>query len=147
MKPITDIEHFKLRLKNKGLKATSQRLSVHEAMMNLGHASADQVFEWLRAHGHGDVTVASVYNILAQLSDCKLYCRRLSMNNKMYFDINAGQHLHIYDSVNGEYKDVQDEELQMMLTDICKRKRFRGYKIDFIDIQFVCHPSKKQTKQ
>lgn len=147
MKPIPDIDHFKLRLKNKGLKATSQRLAVHEAMMNLGHASADQVFEWLMSQGREGVTVASVYNILSQLSDCRIYSRRLSTNNKMYFDVNAGQHLHIYDSVNGEYKDIQDDELQMTIADICKRKRFRGYKVDSIDIQFICHPSKKQPKQ
>ena len=35
-------------LKKNGLKATPQRLAVHEAMTHLGHASADQVAELIK---------------------------------------------------------------------------------------------------
>jgi hypothetical protein len=40
-----NIEEFKAILKKHSLKATPQRLAVHEAMMSLGHASADMVTE------------------------------------------------------------------------------------------------------
>ena len=39
------LDEFRSRLKRHGLKATRQRLEVHEAMMALGHASADMVTE------------------------------------------------------------------------------------------------------
>ena len=82
------LDEFRSRLKRHGLKATRQRLEVHEAMMALGHASADMVTEEIARRGIVKVTVASVYNILSQLADLKIYSRRLSSNNKMYFDIN-----------------------------------------------------------
>ena len=39
------MDRFKSVLKRYSLKATPQRLAVHEAMLSLGHASADQVRE------------------------------------------------------------------------------------------------------
>lgn len=38
-------KEFRNLLRRHGLKATPQRLAVHEAMMRLGHASADMVVE------------------------------------------------------------------------------------------------------
>ena len=46
-KTAPDVETFRSILKGKGLKATPQRIAVHEAMLNLGHASADMVVEKL----------------------------------------------------------------------------------------------------
>lgn len=43
------IEEFKVLLRNKNLKATPQRVAVHEAMLSLGHASADMVVEHIKA--------------------------------------------------------------------------------------------------
>ena len=64
----TDIERrmaeFRSRLKKLGLKVTAQRTAVHEAMLKLGHASADMVTEEILREGKTKVTVASVYNIL-----------------------------------------------------------------------------------
>ena len=44
-----NLEEFKAILKKHSLKATPQRLAVHEAMMNLGHASADMVTDAIKA--------------------------------------------------------------------------------------------------
>ena len=59
------MEEFRILLKKHSLKATPQRLAVHQAMMNLGHASVDMVTEHVLATGT-KVTTASVYNILSQ---------------------------------------------------------------------------------
>ena len=55
-----DIDRFRSILKTKGLKATPQRLAVHEAMLAMGHASADMVREWILGKGKVAITVASV---------------------------------------------------------------------------------------
>ena len=67
------LDEFRTRLKRHGLKATRQRLEVHEAMRTLGHASADMVSEEIGRRGNVKVTVASVYNILSQLEDLRIY--------------------------------------------------------------------------
>ena len=140
---IPTLDEFRTRLKRHGLKATRQRLEVHEAMMVLGHASADMVTEEIGRRGAVKVTVASVYNILSQLADLKIYSRRLSSNNKMYFDINASRHIHLYDKENHRYRDVIDEELMELVQSHLKRRKFRGFTVEDIDIQLVARPSRK----
>ena len=138
------MEEFKRALKSKGLKATSQRLIIHEAMMELGHASADMVREEIIGKG-GKVTVASVYNTLTQLSLLGIYKHRLSANNKMYFDVNTYHHMHLYDVINNSYRDIIDEDLQSAIEAALKKRRFKGYKVDGIDIQILCHPSSRKA--
>ena len=142
----SNIEQFRSVLKAHSLKATPQRLAVHEAMLKLGHASADMVTEEIRKHGDTRVTVASVYNILANLALLGIYHHRMSSNNKMYFDVNTFKHIHIYDSENHVLKDVMDNDLLEMVEKHLSKRRFRGFRIDHVDIQLVGRPSRKKQK-
>ena len=139
------LEEFRTQLRRHKLKATRQRLAVHEVMMELGHASADQVQETLRQRGAA-VTVASVYNILAQLADQRIYGRRLSATNKMFFDINNSLHIHLYDRENHTYRDLMDDELQNLVNAHLKRRKFKGYTVEHIDIQLIARPTTRKTK-
>ena len=140
-----NLEEFRTQLRRHKLKATRQRLAVHEVMMELGHASADQVQETLRQRG-APVTVASVYNILAQLADHRIYGRRLSATNKMFFDINKSLHIHLYDRENHTYRDLMDDELQNLVNAHLKRRKFKGYTVEDIDIQLIARPTTRKTK-
>jgi Fe2+ or Zn2+ uptake regulation protein len=144
-KDLSAMDRFKSILKRHSLKATPQRLAVHEAMLCLGHASADQVCEFLESKGGTRVTVASVYNILTQMTLLGIYTHRFSANNKMYFDVNGYKHIHLYDTVNNEFKDVMDDELLEMVESRVRARRFRGYKVDGVDIQIVCHPTTRKN--
>ena len=137
-----DEEAFRKRLKAHGLKVTGQRLAVHGAMMSLVHASAEQVRE--RIGSSCRISLASVYNILSELADNNIYSRRLSANNKMYFDVFPERHVHLYDTRNNEYLDIEGQDLLDTIEAGLKRHRFRGYKIDGFDIQILCHPTRKK---
>lgn len=139
-----NIEEFKTVLKKHALKATPQRIAVHEAMIHLGHASADMVTERIKEQGTAKVTVASVYNILTQMAMLGIYHYRLSTNNKMYFDVNTFKHIHMYDQDNHVFKDVIDDELIAIIESHLGRKRFRGYRIEGIDIQLMGRPTRKK---
>jgi len=140
------LESFKQVLRKHSLKATPQRLAVHEAMMALGHASADMVSEEIEKQGKTRITVASVYNILTQLALLGVYHHRMSSNNKMYFDVNTYRHIHLYDKVNNTYRDIVDDELMALVDEKLSHRRFRGYKVEDVDIQIVCRPSKSRVK-
>ena len=140
-----DAEAFKDALKDKGLKATRQRVAVHEVMMELGHASADMVREHLAAKNTAKVTTASVYNILSQMALLGIYAHRLGQCGKMFFDVNPSCHLHLYDPQDDLWIDLQDEELTEMVETRCKRRRFKGYKVDSVDIQIICHQAQPKT--
>ena len=139
-----NMEEFKELLRKHSLKATPQRLAVHEAMMELGHASADMVTDVIKAKATAKVTLASVYNILTQMAMLKIYNYRHSANNKMYFDVNTFKHMHLYDSENHMFKDVVDDDLVKLIESYLSRKKVKGYKIESIDIQLVARPTKKK---
>lgn len=138
------LEEFRTILKKHSLKATPQRLAVHEAMMELGHASADMVTEVIKEKGTAKVTLASVYNILTQLAMLGVYHYRHSSNNKMYFDVNTFKHIHFYDHANHVFRDVIDDELVKIIESHLSRKRVKGYKIEGFDIQLVGRPTRKK---
>ena len=140
---IPTLEEFRTLLRKHDLKVTGQRLAVHEAMVELGHASADQVVDEIRRQGPVKVTVASVYNILSQLADLHIYGRRLSANSKMYFDVNTGKHLHLYDRENHRYRDIIDEELTELVMTHLRRRKFKGFTVEDIDIQFIARPTRR----
>lgn len=139
-----DIEEFKKILKKHSLKATPQRIAVHEAMMQLGHASVDMVAEVLKENTQIKITLASIYNILSQMAMLGVYHFRMSANNKMYFDVNTFKHIHLYDQENHIFKDVIDDELMKNIEAYLSRKRFRGYRIEGIDIQLIGKPTRKK---
>ncbi|MCD8313478.1 MAG: transcriptional repressor [Bacteroidales bacterium] len=138
------IEQFRTALRRYSMKATPQRLAVHEAMLKLGHASADQVWEEITREGQHKITVASVYNVLDRLAQIGIYRHRMSANNKMYFDVNTYKHMHIYDRENNVYKDIIDDELMRAIEEKLAKKRFRGFHVEDIDIQFICRPTKRK---
>lgn len=140
-----DLKEFKAILKKHGLKATPQRIAVHEAMMRLGHACADMVVDEINSVGTTSVTAASVYNILAQLALLGVYSHRLSFNNKMYFDVNTTKHVHVYDGENHTFRDVVDNDLMEMVAEHLGRKKFRGYTVKDIDIQIIVQPTRRKA--
>ena len=142
-KGVRSVEEFKTQLHRHGLKATRPRIAVPTVMMDLVHASPDQVVERFREAGV-KVTVASVYNILSELSDNHIYARRLSAAGKMFFDAIPEPHVHLYDRENHTYRDVVDEELSAIVEEHLGRRKFKGYSIEDIDIQFVVRPTKRK---
>lgn len=136
-------DEFIKALHDRRLKATEQRLAVHRAMTELGHASAEAVRASILETGM-DISTASVYNTLSQLSEFGIYKRRLSADNKTYFDANAGNHIHLYDVYNNTFRDIADEELIAAVESAVRKKRYKGYKIDKVSIEILCHPSHKK---
>lgn len=143
---VRTLEEFRTQLRRHGLKATRQRLAVHEVMMQLVHASADAVCQELQQRG-SRVTVASVYNILSQLADCRIYSRRLSATNKMFFDVFTDRHVHLYDRENHTWRDLVDDELATLVSAHLKRRKFKGYTVEDIDIQLIARPTRKRKAQ
>ena len=123
-------------LRRYGLKSTPQRSAVYTAMKELGHASADMVYQ-LASAGLTTLTVATVYNVLESFVQVGLLQRRMSSNNKMYMDVNTYNHCHLYCEETNTYKDYDDPELMLLIHDHFRNKRIRGCDLDRIDVQLV----------
>lgn len=144
--PIPTLDEFRSQLRRHGLRATKQRLAVHEAMMELVHASAEDVQVLLFQRGT-PVNTTTVYNILLQLSDEHIYSHRLSADNRMYFDVDSHRHLHLYDRENHTYRNVEDEQLSELVSQQMKRRKFKGFTIEDLDIQIIARPTRKTKKK
>lgn len=142
---IPTLDEFRTQLRRHGLKATRQRLAVHEAMMELEHASADMVQAKL-AEKDLKVTASSVYNILDQLALERIYSRRMSADNKMFFDVVSLRHVHLYDRENHSFLNVEAPELAALVATQLKRRRFKGFSVEDIDIQLIARPTKRVKK-
>lgn len=140
--PVKD--KFLKMLRDKGLRATAQRVCVNSAMKALGHASADMVCSYLEQEGH-NVTVASVYNILTQFAAFGIYGVRMSPENKMFFDYRTDDHLHMYDTKNGSFSDIEGKELLKELSARFRKFPVKGYKLDYVDVQLVCHSTRRKN--
>ena len=77
------------------------------------------------------------------LADLKIYSRRSGQGGKMVFDVRSGDHLHLYDTRNQTWRDLEDEELMSWVEAHFRGRRFRGYKLDGFEIQLLCHPTRK----
>ena len=141
------MQNFKAQLKQHNLKATPQRLAVHKVMLELIHASAEQVAAVLKEESELKVSASSVYNILSQMASLGIYGRRLTQSNVMYFDVNPANHLHLYDPQNNVFKDVQDPDLLRELEERIKKHRYRGFRVSSVEVNVICHPPKKRKKQ
>lgn len=134
-------------LRDKGYKATPQRIAVHQAMSELGHATAEQVSEYIRGHALAQISEASVYNTLNQLSHLGIYAQRMSRDSKLHFDANTSRHIHLYDRVNHEFREIEDEKGLEILEKYFRGRRWRGYRFEGLDVSLIVRPSvkKKQT--
>jgi Fe2+ or Zn2+ uptake regulation protein len=102
------------------------------------------VTEEISKKGSAKITVASVYNVLTQMAMLGIYDYRMSANNKMYFDVDTFKHIHLYDQENHVFKDVIDDDLIALIESHLNRKRFKGYKVEGVDIQLIGKPSRKK---
>ena len=76
-----------------------------------------------------------------------VYHHRMSANNKMYFDVNTHRHIHLYDIQNNEYLDIVDKELTDYIDNHIKSRKFKGFKVDSVDIQIIGRPNRRAARQ
>ena len=143
--PVLSEEELKDVLAARGLKATAQRLAVHRAMCALEHADPDGVASFIRKELGTSISTASIYNILREFADCGIYSRRMGQSGVMQFDAVRRNHVHLYDRTSGEHVNVNDDGLLCAVESSLKGRRFRGYKVEYVDIQIVCRPTRRKA--
>jgi len=142
-----NLDKFKITLKSRGLKSTPQRMAVHLAMLKLEHACAEQVASEVKLRSGTPITTSSVYNILSQLSSLGIYRQVSTPDNKMFFDIETVPHAHLFNKKTNELSNISDEGIIQLVGEHFMKKRFRGLKVESIDITLNCRPSRNVRKK
>ncbi len=112
------------KIKDAGLKITPQRKAVYEAMMELRHATVDEIIQHVQAMDSG-ITVSTIYRILD--SFCKAHILALVFHpdlGKSYYDITTTNHHHVLDGK--KIVDYIDDDLTEMIKKTFGRKSFHS---------------------
>ena len=130
----TDLQGYRERIKNVGLKATPQRISVLKVLTERSdHPSAEMLMEQLQEKG-SIMSVGTIYNILETFEDKGLIHKLQDHNEVMRFDARTHFHVHIYNKENNLIEDYFDDELEALLKSYLSKKLPDGTCLDHLDL-------------
>lgn len=121
------------RIKEAGLKMTPQRKAVYEAMMELRHATIDDIIERVQSKNK-EVTVSTIYRILDSFCAANILSFIYHPDTgKCYYDITVSEHHHLF---NGKsITDYNDPELSRLIREYLKSRNFTPEEIAKIQVQ------------
>ena len=127
-------------IKLAGLRITPQRKAVYEAMMELRHASIDEIIKKVQSKD-GEMTVSTIYRILNSFCTANLLSNIFNPDaGKSYYDITDAEHHHVF---KGEQvMDYMDDELTAMIRKYLKDKNFASEDIEKVQVQIIINEPK-----
>lgn len=121
------------RIKEAGLKLTPQRREVYEAMMQLRHATVEDIIERVQSRNK-EVTVSTIYRILDSFCSANILSFIYHPDTgKCYYDITVAEHHHLFDGTTID--DFADSELSRLIREYLERKNFSVEEIGKIQVQ------------
>ena len=129
------VKQIREKLTNKGLKITPQRMSILEAIYTLNnHPTADNIIEYIR-ESHPNIATGTVYKVLDTLAENKIIKKVKTDRDIMRYDGIIEHHHHMYCSECDLIEDYMDKELDELLNDYFKKKKFTGFKMEDVIVQ------------
>ncbi len=129
------IKEIRNKLSEKGLKVTPQRLAILDSIYKLGnHPTADNIIEYIR-QSNPNIASGTVYKVLDTLIENKLVKKVTTDRDVMRYDGIMENHHHLYCSECDLIEDYMDEELDEVLKEYFKNKKFTGFKLEDIVVQ------------
>ena len=130
-----NLEDFTIRLKEKGLKVTPQRLAVLDALVeNNTHPNAESIIKKIRRK-HPSISVGTIYNILDVFVEKGIIAKLRTEDNIMRYDPLVKEHHHIYVKDKGDIIDYFDDELtELVKKYLSNKNEFSKIEIESIKI-------------
>lgn len=130
-----DFQSLKVKLAERGLKVTSQRLVIFQCLLKYNeHPSAEMIFERIK-DDHPSISLATVYKTLDTLVEAGLAKKIESWDALKRFDAKTEQHTHLFCINTNEIIDFEDAELSGLLEEYFKRKEFKNFTVTDFQLQ------------
>jgi Fur family peroxide stress response transcriptional regulator len=131
------IAEIRIKLIEKGLKVTPQRISILEAIIKLNnHPTAENIIDYIR-NNHPNISTATVYKVLDALVANELIKRVKTERDVMRYDAIMEAHHHLYCSESDRIEDFVDTELNEMIEKYFEKKKISGFKIEDVKLQII----------
>ena len=93
-------------LKEHGLKATYQRMSILYVLDMMGHATVDEVYEKVK-ESHPTISLATVYKNIITMVDSMVITEVPISGMKSKYELKKDDHIHLICTSCGDVKDAQ----------------------------------------
>jgi len=131
----TSTEIIRNKLAGKDLKVTPQRISILEAVYELGnHPTADNIIEHIRK-SHPNIATGTVYHVLETLVEHQLIKKVKTEGDIMRYDGMVEPHHHLYSTSSSSIRDYHDRELDVLLEEYFRSKKIDGFNIEEVVLQ------------
>jgi Fur family peroxide stress response transcriptional regulator len=131
-----ELSKLKSRLIDNGLKVTTRRLLILEAIVELNHPSAEDIIRYIRIR-YPKVASATVYKALNILWQKKIIFKVETEKDIIRYDAIAEAHHHIYSPEHNRIEDYNDEELTRIIKRYFKTKKIKGFDIEDFKLQII----------
>lgn len=132
-------------IKNAGLRITPQRKAVYEAMIELRHATIDEIIKKVQSQD-SEITVSTVYRILDSFCAANLLSLVFHPDmGKSYYDITVSEHHHVFKGQ--QIVDYIDDGLTALIRQYLKENDFASEDIGKVQVQIIIKDSKFNPKK
>jgi Fur family peroxide stress response transcriptional regulator len=132
-----NVEEYRNKLIEKGLKVTPQRMAILEAIFTLNnHPTAENIIEYIHIN-HPNISTATVYKVLDTFVANELIKRVKTERDIMRYDAILEPHHHIYCSDSDCIEDYNDDELNKLLKEYFTKKRIPNFKIEDLKLHII----------
>jgi Fur family peroxide stress response transcriptional regulator len=131
------IGEIRIKLVEKGLKITPQRLAILEAIIKLNnHPTAENIIDHIRKN-HPNIATATVYKVLDALVANELIKKVKTDKDIMRYDAMMEKHHHLYSAESDRIEDYFDAELNELMDQYFKKKGIPNFEIEDIKLQVI----------
>ena len=130
---MSDLNIYKKKLKQSGLRPTRQRLKICEVLFSTEktfHFTVNDLTKIIEKKLSEKISLATVYNTVHAFKK-KGYLKEISINSdKSYFDTNVTEHHHFFDEDTNELIDCSNEDIDSVNI----KQNITGKKIKSVEV-------------
>ena len=130
---MTNLNIYKEKLKESGLRPTRQRLKISEVLFSpekTFHFTINDLNKIMKEKLSEKISLATIYNTVHAFKK-KSYLKEISINSdKSYFDTNVTEHHHFFDEDTNELIDCSSEDIDSVNI----KKNITGKKIKSVEV-------------
>ncbi len=129
-------------LKEHGLKATYQRMSILSVLDHMGHATVDEVYERVR-ESHPTISLATVYKNIITMVNSMVITEVPISGMKSKYELKKDDHIHLICTECGDVKDAHmDKNITNDVNSVANNSSFEAESSQ-VNIYGLCKDCKR----
>ena len=125
-------------LKEHGLKATFQRMTILSAIEKMGHANVDEIYEEVR-QTHPTLSLATVYKNIVTMVEQGVLVEVPIVGKKSKYELKKSEHLHLVCTECGSVRDQALDEILAEDTNKIAQNSSFALKERQLNLYGICH--------